>query len=332
MPKRPQHDWLDPTPQPDASLVAIVPAFNAQDYIENAIGCLLADPCLKSVVVVNDGSMDRTSQCIEQARARLDEPQRLVVIDQPNSGVSAARNRGVEAALDLDAGRQMIFVDADDAWFASSGSYVHQRFTGHPEAALLVGGRAEIYPGSRREPRLNLPDPAWTGAPITDRSIVFEPVAFFGASGMCVSRRVLESGVRFDLALQVGEDRDFACRALEHGSLIVAPEALLTVRLHETVQRRHLTGAMNMRRWLSDHLLLVQRHRDVPGADDRLRRQTDWLLNQALRLSARFGRPLVDDDLWQQYAALYRELSWRRPWKVIRRRILPAAVMRLFDR
>lgn len=332
MPKPEPIDCLEPTPQPDASLLAIVPAFNAQEYIENAIDTLLADPCMKTVVVVNDGSTDRTARCIEQTLARLDEPERLKVIDQSNSGVSSARNRGIEAALELPVGRHVVFMDSDDTWFASSGSYVHQRFAANPEAALLVGGRAEIYPGSRREPRLSLADPAWTRAPISDRSIVFEPVPFFGASGMCVARRVLESGVRFDPALQVGEDRDFACRALEHGSLIVAPEGLLTVRLHLTVQRRHLTGAGNMRRWLSDHLLLVQRHRDVPGADDRLRRQTDWLLNHALRLSARHGLQLVEDDMWQQYAALYREMRWRRPWKVIRRRILPAAVMRLFDR
>lgn len=320
------------TPHPDGSFVAIVPAYNAQEFVDNAVACLLADPCVKSIIVVNDGSTDLTHDCIQHCRADLPDPERLILIDQPNSGVSAARNRGIEAALQLEVGRQIVFLDADDTWFANSGSEVYERFEACPEAALLVAGRFETYPGTPKWARSNLPDPAWSKTPITDRSIVFEPVAFFGASGMCVARRVLEAGVRFDSEFQVGEDRDFACRALEHGSLLVAPGPLLTVRLFETAQRRNLTGAGNMKRWLEDHLRLVAKHRDVPGADDRFRRQTDWLLNHALRLSARHGAQFVDDDMWLRYAALYREMGWRRPWKVIRRRVLPASVMRLFDR
>ncbi len=320
------------TPHPDGSLVAIVPAYNAQEFVDNAVGCLLADACIKAVVVVNDGSTDATRECIGRCRDGLPDPERLIVIDQPNAGVSAARNRGIDAALQLEVGRQIVFLDADDTWFANSGSAVHERFAASPEAALLVAARMEVYPGTHKQARGNAPDAAWSKAPITDRAIVFEPVAFFGASGMCVSRHVLEAGVRFDRAFQVGEDRDFACRALEHGPLLVSGEPLLTVRLFETAQRRNLTGATNMERWLDDHLRLVQKHRDVPGAEDRLRRQTDWLLNHALRLSVRHRMELVDEQMWSRYAALYREMGWRRPWKVIRRRILPASVMRLFDR
>ncbi|MCC6909925.1 MAG: glycosyltransferase [Phycisphaerales bacterium] len=320
------------TAHPDGALLAVVPAYNAQEFVANAIGCLLADACIKTIIVVNDGSTDATRDCIEQCRAELPDPGRVILIDQPNAGVSAARNRGIEQALQLDVGRQVVFLDADDTWFAHSGSVVHERFAACPEAALLVAARMEIYPGTHKAARCNAPHSPWTNAPMTDRAIVFEPVAFFGASGLCVARRVLEAGVRFDREFQVGEDRDFACRALEHGPLLVSADPLLTVRLFETAQRRNLTGAANMERWLSDHLRLVQKHRDVPGADDRLRRQTDWLLNHALRLSVRHGMELVGEQMWSRYAALYREMGWRRPWKVIRRRILPASVMRLFDR
>lgn len=86
----------------------IVPVYNAGAYLR---------PCLESirrqswenieVLLINDGSTDGSLTVCEEFEAA--DP-RFKVITQPNSGVSAARNRGLAAAK----GKYIQFVDGDD--------------------------------------------------------------------------------------------------------------------------------------------------------------------------------------------------------------------------
>ncbi|MDQ3100397.1 MAG: glycosyltransferase [Bacteroidota bacterium] len=85
----------------------IIPAYNAERWISDSIVSVL-DQLLTDLelIVINDGSTDSTA---EIAR-RIDDP-RLRVIDRLNSGVSEARNAGI----DLATGEYISFLDADDA-------------------------------------------------------------------------------------------------------------------------------------------------------------------------------------------------------------------------
>ena len=112
------------------SLVSIiVPAYNVAEYIESCLNSLLAQTHEKiEVVVVDDGSSDETA-AVCAAAARRDA--RVRIIAQPNAGVSAARNRGVQEAR----GKYVCFVDSDDA--------VHPDMVARLLAALSTAG-AEI--------------------------------------------------------------------------------------------------------------------------------------------------------------------------------------------
>lgn len=59
------------------------------------------------LIAVNDGSRDNTAEVLDAFAA---EDSRIHVIHQENGGVSAARNRGIEAAR----GKWLFFLDADD--------------------------------------------------------------------------------------------------------------------------------------------------------------------------------------------------------------------------
>ena len=85
---------LLPAYNEEHSLPALLDALN--DVLENY-----------EVIVVNDGSTDKGPEIV-----RSINDYRIRIIDQENSGVSAARNRGIhEAKCDLIA-----FLDADDEW------------------------------------------------------------------------------------------------------------------------------------------------------------------------------------------------------------------------
>jgi teichuronic acid biosynthesis glycosyltransferase TuaG len=100
------------TVPPAAPLVSVViPAYNCEPYVEEAIRSVLNQPLDGiEVIVVDDASTDATARVLERL-ASADA--RLRVLSSPrNSGQGACRNRGVRAAR----GRYLAFQDADDLW------------------------------------------------------------------------------------------------------------------------------------------------------------------------------------------------------------------------
>ncbi len=88
------------------SLAVVIPAWNAERYLAEAIESVLGQTVpVDTILVVDDGSTDDTA-----AVARRYPEVRLV--QQANAGAGAARNRGVAATDEA----LLAFLDADDVW------------------------------------------------------------------------------------------------------------------------------------------------------------------------------------------------------------------------
>ena len=89
-------------------VTVVIPAYNAESYIHETIRSVLDSTYeIIMVVVVNDGSTDRT----EEEAKRLND-NRVVVINRINAGMSASRNVGIDA-FDSEF---IALVDSDDIW------------------------------------------------------------------------------------------------------------------------------------------------------------------------------------------------------------------------
>lgn len=89
-------------------LSIIIPAYNIDKYIDNCLlSCLSQDLELNrdyEIIVVNDGSTDQTL-------SRISKYENIIkIINQPNGGVSDARNNGLKCAK----GDYVWFIDGDD--------------------------------------------------------------------------------------------------------------------------------------------------------------------------------------------------------------------------
>lgn len=117
------------------SLVSvIIPAYNAEKYIRQAIESALSQTYANiEVLVVDDGSTDKTPEIV---RKFADQDSRVVLLQQPNTGVAAARNSAIEKSK----GEFIAPLDADDIWhpkklerqidcFAQSGKTVGLVYT-----------------------------------------------------------------------------------------------------------------------------------------------------------------------------------------------------------
>lgn len=88
----------------------IVPVFNAAPWLDDCLMSVLAQSNVNlELICVDDGSTDDSDRMLSQWAQR---DSRVTVLQQPNSGQSVARNRGLDCAK----GRYMVYVDSDDYW------------------------------------------------------------------------------------------------------------------------------------------------------------------------------------------------------------------------
>ncbi|WP_316569226.1 glycosyltransferase family 2 protein [Neobacillus sp. YIM B06451] len=89
-------------------LSTVIPVYNAEKTVSRAIYSILSQDFYNmEIIIINDGSTDRSLE-ICQNIARIEPRIRLFSIE--NSGVSNARNLGIEQAQ----GKYITFLDADD--------------------------------------------------------------------------------------------------------------------------------------------------------------------------------------------------------------------------
>jgi glycosyltransferase involved in cell wall biosynthesis len=190
----------------------IIPAFNAERYLAEAVRSALDQSWpRKEVIIVDDGSSDRTADV-----ARSFGPQ-VLFYSQPHTGAGAARNRGVEMAK----GAYLAFLDADDVWPPERLGRMMATLAGDPALDLTFGHVLQFH-----SPDL---DAAHKARIAGDGTVM--PGRVTGA--MLVRRESFLRAGPFPTEWRVGEFMDWYLRAREKGlrEAMVA-EVVLKRRLH----------------------------------------------------------------------------------------------------
>ncbi len=198
---------------------AIITSFQRREYVCDAVDSALEqDYRPLEVLVVDDGSTDGT---VELLRDRYGDGIRLLT--QPNRGVSAARNAGVEAAK----GEFVAFLDDDDVWLPHKTRLQMAVFQAHPDT-VVVGGGVQ-YIDARGEPVLR---PAM-GSPVVGYETLCVRTALPGTCSNELVRRsaFLEIG-GFDESLPRAEDRDLWIRMARVGMIRTVQEPTVSKRVH----------------------------------------------------------------------------------------------------
>lgn len=227
--------------QPMVSVV--MPAYNAARYIEEAIRSVLSQGWSNlEVVVVNDGSKDGTAAVV---RAIADP--RVRVIDQPNGGVSSARNAGIEEAR----GEFIAFLDADDALEPGA---IEQKME-----ALLRGDAewaySDMWTCDAELGRIGEPDRGADGDLVRIVLLGLGHAVPGAGSNLLVRKRCFSPDVRFDPALSNEADKDMVLALASRFKGVRVPEPLF--------RYRGLAGSMsrNIALYQRDHLLLLRKAR-----------------------------------------------------------------------
>lgn len=119
----------------------VIPLYNKADTIMRTLQSVISQTFSDyEVIVVDDGSDDNGASLVE-IFSRKTAAIRLV--KQQNSGVSAARNRGVREAR----GRYIAFLDADDEWMPGFLDECARILHRYPEAMVLGTNYEYVMPG-----------------------------------------------------------------------------------------------------------------------------------------------------------------------------------------
>ena len=85
----------------------IIPVFNVKNYIEDCLESVFSQTISDiEIICIDDGSTDGSLQILE----KYSDLGKIKLIKQENSGVSTARNKGI----DIAEGKYLYFMDADD--------------------------------------------------------------------------------------------------------------------------------------------------------------------------------------------------------------------------
>lgn len=216
-----------------AALVSVViPTFNHEKFIAEAIASAAAQgDCVAEILVVDDGSTDRTAAVVAQIR----EP-RLRLLRQTNAGPSAARNTGWRAAR----GEWIQFLDADD--------------TLPPDALAALLAAAHAAPGkipfgiqTVHGPDLTAA-PAFTATLATHGGSLLDDIAVRYQGSIftaLIPRAALLALDGFRETIRYGEDFDLALRLAQRHEFVPVAQPTYRARMHG--QNRHAHFSISAR-------------------------------------------------------------------------------------
>jgi glycosyltransferase involved in cell wall biosynthesis len=184
----------------------LIPAFNAQEWVADAIRSAMAqDWPRKEIIVVDDGSTDDTFAVLRRFESRL-----VRVTTQENQGAAAARNK----AYSLCQGDYIQWLDADDLLDPAKISRQMAVVNQSRGSRFLLSGAWGIFFYRHHRARF-VPTALWCDLSPTDWllrkmacNLHMQPATWL------VSRELTEEAGPWDTSLLVDDDGEYFCRVL----------------------------------------------------------------------------------------------------------------------
>lgn len=179
----------------------VIPSYNRAHTLQRALQSVFAQSsAVDEVILVDDGSTDDSAAMVAR-----DFPE-VIIIRQPNRGVSAARNKGIETAQH----NWIALLDSDDCWLPHKIQTVRDTAANHPGYILYHSDEIWVRRGVRVNPmQKHRKSGGWIFAQCL-------PLCAISPSAAVIQKSALLDLGLFDESLPACEDYDLWLR-LCHG-------------------------------------------------------------------------------------------------------------------
>ncbi len=214
-------------PGSDVKVSVVIPVYNTEEYLDECLNSV-ENQTLKDIeiICVNDGS---TGSVMDILKKHQKSDDRIKIIEQENSGVSAARNRGIIAAR----GDYIAFLDSDDY----VASYAYEK--AYKDA---VNNNADVVQFGKLDfgfdKKINLKDYSYDDSLIKsysrkDKENPFKALKLNTDSVLDKLWKhsfLMDNKISFKQGLSFGEDNLFGCISAQFIHKLVADENVLYFR------------------------------------------------------------------------------------------------------
>ena len=232
----------------------IVPTYNVDEYIKQCIDSLL-DQTYRNieVICIDDGSTDDTVPILKFMQEKDD---RLILIQQDHAGVSAARNKGLDAAR----GKYISFVDSDDFIQWNSYEILVSVAEKNQLDLIIFGGNAVGEAPEWIQKKLNTKYKYYERG--TAGKVVFDEESARPFLWLhFIKRQIIEEGekLRFNETMEMGEDQLFQFEYVPRAqSVMVLEDKLYNYRIGRNCSLMQLYEKQRMKKFDS-HILLISK-------------------------------------------------------------------------
>lgn len=187
------------------SIAVVIPAYNVEQYIDQAIESVLNQPRKPDeIIIVNDGSTDKTREVI----SKYESNPLIRVLDTDNRGLGPARNVGLAASFS----EYVYFLDSDDVMASEFMEVVLETISAYENPDMIVFS-GETFFEDGKYLAFNPPDykikisGLFKGGPELYRELEKNRSLFSSACLYITRREVwLRSGLRFQAIIHEDEE------------------------------------------------------------------------------------------------------------------------------
>lgn len=191
----------------------VIPTYNRAHTLPRALDSVLTQSLRPTeIIAVDDGSDDATEELIRHRYPSVR------YMNQPNAGVSSARNLGIECARN----EWIALLDSDDAWLPTKLAAQRDVLAVQPDRRLCHTEEIWIRNGRRVNPmRKHAKSGGWIFAQCLPRCVISPSAALF-------HRSLWEEAGGFDVSLPACEDYDLWLRVCsrEPVAFVARPQIL----------------------------------------------------------------------------------------------------------
>ncbi len=200
----------------------VIPVYNSYKYIEETLDSVLSQTYTDfEVIVVDDGSKDKTTSIVKQYQVK--HPEKVILIQKENGGPASARNMGIKAAH----GEFIAFNDSDDLWLPLKLEKQMEHFNSGPQIGLVYSKYTSFKDDKELRTKPEKGHSGWIFAKLLSKSIV-------QASTMIVRRKCLDAVGTFDESFSLADEYDMSLRIAKKFQCHFIDQSLTRYRVHDT--------------------------------------------------------------------------------------------------